>query len=90
MGLDPVSTYTWEVLWASATAWSGVLSPMRVLQRPPMLPDRGVSHPCRRPHRLAHGVPEGSKAISPIISKRSMRSLRPGSGPPSREGGYAG
>ena len=35
--------------------------------------------------RLAHGVPEGSKAISPIISTRSMRSLRPGAGRSSRE-----
>ena len=39
--LEPV-VYVW-VLWVSATARSGVLSPMRVLQRPPMLPDR-ASH----------------------------------------------
>ena len=29
--------YVW-VLWDSATAWSGVLSPVRVLWQPPLLP----------------------------------------------------
>ena len=74
------------VYWDSATARSGVLS------------SRYSSVVCcpRASHIPAAGRSAGAwsaggiEAISPIISTRSMRSLRPGAGQSSLEGLYAG
>ena len=49
------------VYWISATARSGVLSSRYSSADAVQV----ISHPCRRSHRLAHGVPEGSKRSHP-------------------------
>jgi hypothetical protein len=75
--------YTCGSLWVSATARSGLLSSR---YSNAVCCPRASPHPCRRSHRLAHGVPEGSKRSHPSSATAPCARMRQRAGRSSHEG----